>query len=305
MRKIILYTNLILLCSLALATVLSLVVNILTNTFDKGQVEAAYTIQPIVSLTLMGIAYLNFNWLLRRMNIFYSEPPADERSEFYGRLARLPLVVASLIMVYSIIRSFIVTTLLFIIAALNGQQFIAIWLVVIITSLTVSIIAFVTAIVIMGRLTPGKRPLPRVTALPSPTLLFNMASILVPNAAILVAIYLYDVNKPDLEIDLGLFVIVAIIFSGIFILIQLIRASIGEAADVCVEARDLSDVFIKKYRITDREKEIIMMLLNGLSNREIAKSMNCSEKTIKNHLYNIYKKTGVSSRAKLLKLITG
>ncbi len=59
------------------------------------------------------------------------------------------------------------------------------------------------------------------------------------------------------------------------------------------------------HKLSPREKEIISFLANGLSNSEIANRLNLSEKTIKAHLYNIYRKLNVRNRSHLIALIMG
>lgn len=49
-------------------------------------------------------------------------------------------------------------------------------------------------------------------------------------------------------------------------------------------------------RLTHREIEVLQMICRGLSNNEIAEKMFLSEKTVKNHLTNIFRKIGVSDR---------
>jgi len=56
--------------------------------------------------------------------------------------------------------------------------------------------------------------------------------------------------------------------------------------------------------LTYREKEILSFLSQGLSNREIAKVSNISEKTVKSHLTNIFGKLGVSSRLEAVLKVT-
>lgn len=48
---------------------------------------------------------------------------------------------------------------------------------------------------------------------------------------------------------------------------------------------------------TDREAEVLELLVRGRSNREIAKALNVSESTVKNHLHAIYSKLGAESRS--------
>jgi DNA-binding NarL/FixJ family response regulator len=55
----------------------------------------------------------------------------------------------------------------------------------------------------------------------------------------------------------------------------------------------------KTSNLTKREIEIVKMICNGHSNKEIKKMLNTSEQSIKTHLSRIYKKTGVSDRLQL------
>lgn len=48
--------------------------------------------------------------------------------------------------------------------------------------------------------------------------------------------------------------------------------------------------------LTKRELEVLIQVANGMFNKEIADSLNISERTVKNHLSNIFKKIDVSDR---------
>lgn len=48
--------------------------------------------------------------------------------------------------------------------------------------------------------------------------------------------------------------------------------------------------------LTNREMEVLIQVANGMFNKEIATSLNISERTVKNHLSNIFKKIEVSDR---------
>ena len=63
--------------------------------------------------------------------------------------------------------------------------------------------------------------------------------------------------------------------------------------------KTLKEDFIKNFSITKREQEIIVELLNGKSNKELAEALFVSEKTIETHLANIYRKVGVKNRLEL------
>ena len=47
---------------------------------------------------------------------------------------------------------------------------------------------------------------------------------------------------------------------------------------------------------TDREKEVLYLLLKGLNNKEISKELFISNHTTKAHVASIYKKLGVTNR---------
>ncbi len=55
----------------------------------------------------------------------------------------------------------------------------------------------------------------------------------------------------------------------------------------------------KEPYLTDREIEVVKMVCNGHSNKEIKKALNISEQAVKSHLSRIFKKTGVSDRLQL------
>lgn len=52
--------------------------------------------------------------------------------------------------------------------------------------------------------------------------------------------------------------------------------------------------------LTKREKEVISSLLLGLPNKRISRSLHISEKTVKTHLNNIFKKMKVSNRTQVV-----
>ena len=52
--------------------------------------------------------------------------------------------------------------------------------------------------------------------------------------------------------------------------------------------------------LTKREEQIVGMVAEGLQRSEISKSLGLSPNTVRNHLFNIYKKLGVSSRVELI-----
>ena len=61
----------------------------------------------------------------------------------------------------------------------------------------------------------------------------------------------------------------------------------------------LRDVLIKKG-LSNREAEVAGLITKGLPNKEIANQLFVTEKTIKFHLTNIYKKMNLKSRSQLI-----
>jgi DNA-binding NarL/FixJ family response regulator len=49
--------------------------------------------------------------------------------------------------------------------------------------------------------------------------------------------------------------------------------------------------------LTAREEQVLKLIANGLSNREISCNLAISESTVENHIHHIYTKLGISNRA--------
>jgi len=56
-------------------------------------------------------------------------------------------------------------------------------------------------------------------------------------------------------------------------------------------------------RLTERENEVMLLLISGKTNKEIAGELVIVERTVKYHVSNIYAKTGVKSRTELTNLL--
>jgi DNA-binding CsgD family transcriptional regulator len=56
--------------------------------------------------------------------------------------------------------------------------------------------------------------------------------------------------------------------------------------------------------LTDREREIVLLLGQGLSNREIAERLTVSARTVEGHIYKAMAKTGTTSREELAALLS-
>ena len=101
----------------------------------------------------------------------------------------------------------------------------------------------------------------------------------------------------DLKPDRGfLYSSVPYALYGIFLIVYFLRYPVPTTGG----REEPSKEFLSKYGITDREREIILKVMQGKSNDDIARELVISLATVKTHLHNIYKKIGIDSRFDLL-----
>ena len=84
-------------------------------------------------------------------------------------------------------------------------------------------------------------------------------------------------------------------------------ADVGPSADVILLARNADDAasIVRATRVdtmagtvlTNREREVLELLADGLGNKQIAARLGISTNTVKTHLEVLFEKLGVSSRA--------
>jgi DNA-binding CsgD family transcriptional regulator len=63
------------------------------------------------------------------------------------------------------------------------------------------------------------------------------------------------------------------------------------------------DSLAATHGITRREQEIVELIVQGKSNKEIEELLFISVHTVKNHVYNIFRKLGVTRRGQLVRLV--
>ena len=64
-----------------------------------------------------------------------------------------------------------------------------------------------------------------------------------------------------------------------------------------IPAKEGNQMFPK---LTDRENEVLKLIADGLTNREISCSLSISESTVENHTHHIFMKLGISNRARAI-----
>ena len=155
------------------------------------------------------------------------------------------------------------------------------------------------------------------TSLPEkPALLLNILGIWIPTAfSLLISIIFHKrIDSGVFRKEKWIFVILALLnlilsfilnsapfifIISISILIYHIFYRFYFSSPISRTEKTLTEDFIKDFSITKREQEIIIALLDGKSNKELAEALFVSEKTIETHLANIYRKVGVKNRLEL------
>jgi DNA-binding CsgD family transcriptional regulator len=80
-----------------------------------------------------------------------------------------------------------------------------------------------------------------------------------------------------------------------------LRRTDGEARNTVVLP---GDWFYEKYRISPREREIVELVLRGMNNPAIARTLFISVPTVKTHVQRIFQKVGVANRFELMRFLS-
>lgn len=94
--------------------------------------------------------------------------------------------------------------------------------------------------------------------------------------------YILKNNSPEQIVDS-----INSVFNGTIVM--------NEAVLGKIQGREIKNVF-NKYEFTDREKDIIEAISEGLSNKEISSKLFISEGTVRNYITGILDKTGLEHR---------
>ena len=73
----------------------------------------------------------------------------------------------------------------------------------------------------------------------------------------------------------------------------------GGTSRVSLPSSTLDELSMNKYSISKREREVIQLICQGKSNKEIAEELYISVSTVKDHVHNILKKTNADNRVQL------
>jgi DNA-binding CsgD family transcriptional regulator len=81
--------------------------------------------------------------------------------------------------------------------------------------------------------------------------------------------------------------------------------NLAHTPPVWMPEQGLSAAFIEKYEITPREREVIEILVQGKTDKEIAVKLDRAVNTVQAHLKRIYRKTGAAGCFALSALVRG
>lgn len=110
---------------------------------------------------------------------------------------------------------------------------------------------------------------------------------------------LRGLTEPDVEPQKLAKALESIAAGELWIGRQLLTEVVGllAPADHC----DRMDVWLNLPALTERERDVLKLVLDGKANKSIANELAISEQTVKIHLQHVYRKLGVHRRVDLLK----
>ncbi len=124
-------------------------------------------------------------------------------------------------------------------------------------------------------------------------------AILIVSASLVPAILLALIFPALKSLSFGIYFLALSITIMTFLFMEFVRMGKAEV----VKSKELVLEDLEEYHITEREFAVILLISQGLTNKEIASQLGISANTVNNHVANIYGKTQVRSRIDLLNLL--
>jgi DNA-binding CsgD family transcriptional regulator len=91
------------------------------------------------------------------------------------------------------------------------------------------------------------------------------------------------------------------VFVLVIVLFFLLYQKLYNTSTSPEEAEKLRQMeYMSRFGLSAREQEIFNLIIQGMSNTEIASALYITESTVKFHAGNIFKKTGLTSRLELI-----
>jgi FixJ family two-component response regulator len=86
------------------------------------------------------------------------------------------------------------------------------------------------------------------------------------------------------------------------VLLQKVRAALELDNRQRTQAAELEPITRKLASLTSRERQLLKLLVRGLSSKQVAAELNISVKTVENHRANLMQKTGALNAADLTRM---
>ncbi len=92
------------------------------------------------------------------------------------------------------------------------------------------------------------------------------------------------------------------IFWGVLFVVPAVTEINARGASA--ETIGITSEFIREYNLSAREQEVLPLLCDGMSSKDIAETLYISPRTVENHIHSIYRKCGVKRRLELVRLVS-
>lgn len=89
------------------------------------------------------------------------------------------------------------------------------------------------------------------------------------------------------------------------LVLELRKATAAQQAPTPLKPSGGKQVAERLATLSSREREIVRLIVDGATNKEVASALQISERTVKGHLSNVFQKLGVTDRLKLVLLVRG
>ena len=141
--------------------------------------------------------------------------------------------------------------------------------------------------------------------------IFALTSLVAP-IGLLISVVVYVVFVlivPGLEHVVLVFeqaALLIILFAMFYDELSRTRKELSAKSETSISLKEIKAFAVEqgsKYRLTDRECEIVQLLMSGRSVAAASKELYLSESTIKTHVRSVYKKLGVHNRQQMIELL--
>lgn len=133
--------------------------------------------------------------------------------------------------------------------------------------------------------------------------IFLFSRFFIPVVIYLVLRLLFPVDMPEAIAALMAFIVLTYLNLVPLIWVYYFFLPYAESLSNIIERISMLDTIFNKYRISKREQEILKLIVDGKSNEEIVEILFISYHTVKNHIYNIYRKLGINTRYELIHMV--